>query len=98
MINADMRLYDFYTIGTNDAYGQPQIAAEPQGKVKMSVYISSQSVQDNILYQGCQYMGLTHDSKVNDTYIIDYNNERLKVLYVSPYGRMKQVFMTRMAD
>ena len=62
----------------------------------MSISISSQSVQDNIMYQGCQYMGLTHDTEVNDTYVIEYGKERLKVLYVSPQGRLKQVFLTRM--
>lgn len=98
MINANMRFYDFFTIGGLDEYGQPTIPkdAEPTGTIKMSISVSSQSVQDNILYQGCQYMGLTHDTEVNDTYVIQYGKERLKVLYVSPQGRLKQVFLTRM--
>lgn len=98
MINANMRLYNFFTLGGLDAYGQPTIPqdAEPTGQIKMSISISSQSVQDNIMYQGCQYMGLTHDTEVNDTYVIEYGKERLKVLYVSPQGRLKQVFLTRM--
>ena len=96
MINAKMRLYDFFTIGESDAYGQPTTSKEPQGQIKMAISISSQSVQDNILFQGCQYMGLTHDTKVNDTYVIDKDGERLKVLYVSPQGRLKQVFLTRL--
>lgn len=96
MINANMRLYDYFTIGENDAYGQPTASKEPIGKIKMAISISSQTVQDNILFQGCQYMGLTHDTGVNDTYVIQYGKERLKVLYVSPQGRLKQVFLTRM--
>lgn len=96
MINANMRNYDFFTLGEYDAYGQQQISNEKQGSIKMAISISSQTVQDNILYQGCQYMGLTHDAGVNDTYVIKYGNERLKVLYVSPQGRHKQVFMQRM--
>lgn len=98
MINIYFRQYDYYTIGAMDEYGQPTITkdAEPEGSVKMAIFTSSQSVQDNILYQGCQYMGLTHDTKVNDTYIIDKDGERLKVLYVAPHGRLKQVFLTRM--
>ena len=99
MINADMRLYDYYIMGGLDEYGQrklPAKDAQPEGKIKMAISISNQTIQDNILFQGCEYMGFTHDTKVNDTYIIDYNGTRLKVLYVSPQGRFKQVYLTRM--
>ncbi len=92
MINADMRLYDFFTLGEPNAYGQAQISAEPQGKVKMAVYITSQGVQDNINYKDCKYIGLTTGS-VDDSYIIQYGEEKLKVLYVNPRGRYKQIFM-----
>lgn len=95
MINTDMRLYDFYTIGAKDAYGQPQMPgkdAAPIGKIKMVINTSSQGIQDNVKYKDCTYVGLTH-AEVNDTYIIQYENERLKVLYVNPKGRLKQVFM-----
>lgn len=96
MINANMREYDYFTIGEVDAYGQQKISGEKQGTVKMAISISSQTVQDNILYQGCTYMGLTHDAGVNDAYVIQYGKERLKVLYVSPQGRFRQVFMQGM--
>ena len=96
MINAQMRQYEYYTYGEKDAYGQPQLSKEPKGKIKMAVNISSQSIQDNILYQNCSYIGLTNDAEVNDTYVIEYEKERLKVLYVNPMGRMKQVFLQRM--
>ena len=98
MINADMRLYNYFTLGPKNAYGQvsiPAADAEPAGQVKMAINISSQSIQDNINYQGCQYVGLTR-ANVDDTYIIEYEKERLKVLYVNPKGRMKQVFLARM--
>ena len=93
MINADMRLYNYYTLGFDDAYGQPAQSKEPVGIIKMAINISSQAVQDNINYKNCQYIALTHDSKVNDTYIIDYEGKKLKVLYVNPKGRLKQVFL-----
>lgn len=96
MINANMRLYDYYTIGAADEYGQQQTSEDVKGQVKMAISISSQTTQDNILYQGCQYVGLTHDAGVNDAYIIRFGQERLKVLYVSPQGRLRQVFMVRM--
>ena len=92
MINANMRIYNYFTLGDDDGYGQPAISTEPKGTIKMSITITSQSVQDNINYEDCNYMGLTL-AKVDDTYIIDRDGERLKVLYVNPIGRYKQVFM-----
>lgn len=98
MINADMRLYNYFTIGAENAYGQPQMPAkdaEPVGQIKMAINILSQNTQDNVLYKDASYLGLTQ-ANVDDTYIIEYENERLKVLYVNPKGRIKQVFLTRM--
>ena len=95
MINADMRIYDFYTYEENNAYGQPQLSKDVKGSVKMAINVSSQSVQDNVLYTGAEFVGLTH-ADVTDKYVIQYGDEKLKVLYVNPKGRFKQVFMTRM--
>ena len=95
MINADMREYDYYTFGSNNAYGQPTLSASPEGKIKMAINITSQSTQDNINYSNASYVGLTH-AQVNDKYVIQYGKERLKVLYVNDKGRLKQVFMSRM--
>jgi len=97
MITADFRTYDYFTIGEKNAYGQPQLPAAdatPNGTIKMAIYITSQSIQDNINYKNAAYIGLTQDANVSDTYIIQYENERLKVLYVQPKGRYKQVFMS----
>jgi hypothetical protein len=95
MIARDMRNYDYFTLGGVDAYGQPQnpsINDTPVGTIKMAINISSQAVQDNVNYKDCNYIGLTQ-AEVNDTYVIKYGNELLKVLYVNPKGRMKQVFL-----
>lgn len=96
MINPDMRFYDYYLYSENE-YGQSVIPADakPAGKVKMAIYTTSQSAQDNILYKNASYVALTHNPEVNDTFQIDFNGERLKVLYVSPQGRFKQVFLSK---
>lgn len=96
MINVDMRDYNYYLYGENNAYGQPQLSEEVQGTVKMAIYTVSQSIQDNILYQDCSYIGLTSDAGIDDKYVIQYDKERLKVLYVQPRGRFKQAFLARM--
>lgn len=95
MINANMRYYNFYTYATNDEYGQPLLSDDIKGQIKMSITITSQSIQDNVLYEDAAYIGLTTDAEVNSTYVIEYGKERLKVLYVNPQGRYKQVFMAR---
>lgn len=92
MINTDMRYYDFYTLGELNAYGQSQLSTEPQGQIKMAIYLTSQSVQDNINYKDCRYLGLTTGT-IDDSCVIKYGNEKLKVLYVNPQGKYKQVFL-----
>ena len=99
MINANMREYDYYTYGAANEYGQRQQTAEKQGTIKMAISITSQSIQDNVLYKNAEYMGLTHDTEVNDTYVIKYGKERLKVLYIAPQTEKNgftRVFMARM--
>ena len=96
MINTDFRLYDYLTFGEDDDYGMPQLSEEPKGQVKMAINISSQGTQDNILYKDCSYVGLTQDANVDDTYVIKYGKGKLKVLYVNPKGRYKQVFLKEM--
>lgn len=92
MINADMKKYDYFVYGSKDEYGQPQLSKEKQGSVKMAININSQNTVDNILYKDATYIGLTKQ-EVKDTYVIQYGDTRLKVLYVNPFGRYKQVFM-----
>lgn len=94
MINAQMRDYNYFTFGKKDAYGEPQLSEQPVGTIKIAINISSQGTAENILYKDCSYIGLTYDAEVNDTYVIEYGKERLKVMYVNPIGRMKQVFLT----
>ena len=92
MIN-DFRTYDYFTFGQNDGYGQPQLSTNPQGQVKISIFTTSQSIQNNINYSNAQYIGFTH-AKVNDTYVIEYEGKKLKVLYVNTQGRYTQVYMS----
>lgn len=95
MINADMRLYDYFTYGEYDEAGQRVESTEPTGQIKIAINVASQAIQDNINYTDCQYIGLTHNKNVNDKWLIDYNGIKLKVLYVNPRGRLVQVFMAK---
>lgn len=94
MINLHMRYYPYYTFGTLDEYGQETLSKEFQGTIKMAIELTSQSVQDNINYSGANYIGLTKHN-VTDSYVIKYGEEELKVLYINPKGRYKQVYMAK---
>lgn len=97
MINTDMRSFNYFTFGEKNAYGEPQLSKEVQGSIKIAINSISQSITDNVNYKQATYIGLTHDAKVNDTYVIEYKEgTRLKVLYVVPKGRLKQVFMAEL--
>lgn len=101
MINTDLRTYNYFSIGDNNGYGQATIIKDEngnpvvQGSIKMAINITSQGVQDNINYKNAQYVGLTQGN-VNDKFVIDYEGSMLKVLYVNPKGRYKQVFMSEL--
>ena len=96
MINADMRDYDYYLYEDENAYRQAQLSETVKGTIKMAVNVSSQRVQDHILFEGAEFTGLTHDANISSKYVIQYGEDKLKVLYVNPKGRFKQVFMARM--
>lgn len=99
MINTDMRTYNYFSLGNDNDYGQATIIKDSngnpvvQGSIKMAINISSQGIQENINYKNAQYVGLTLED-VNDKFVIDYKGSKLKVLYVNPKGRYKQVFMS----
>lgn len=93
MINAEMRNYYYYTYGEMDGYGQPALSAAAQGSVKMAIFTTSQGVQDNVNYSNANYIGLTHDANINDKWVVKYGTQKLKVLYIQPQGRYKQVFL-----
>lgn len=94
MINVDMRLYNYFTFGELDEYGQQKLADTPQGTIKIAIYSTSTNIQDNINYTDCNYIGLTN-ALIDDSYVIEYGAERLKVQYVQPKGRFKQVFLKK---
>lgn len=94
MINTNMREYNYFTYEDTGSYGQPKLSAEPKGTIKLAISVITQAIQDNVLFNNAQFTGITHDV-IDDTYVIQYGKDKLKVLYVID-GRFKQVFMSRM--
>ena len=96
MINNRMRLYDYYTFEGTNNYNQPKISEEVKGQVKMAIYPLTKNIQDNALYLNAEYVGITHEANVDDTYIIVKGKERLKVLYTyDDAARFRLVYMSR---
>lgn len=95
MINLKMRTYNYFTLGGLDEYGQAKLSEDVKGTVKIAIYPTSQNVQQNILYLNSQYVGFTHDKNINDTYVLDYDGDKLKVLYINRLGRLYQVFLAK---
>lgn len=94
MISVDMRNYNYFTFGELDEYGQQKLTDTPQGTIKIAIYSTSTSIQDNINYTDCNYIGLTK-AQLDDSYVIEYGAERLKVQYIQAQGRFKQVFLKK---
>lgn len=98
MINARMKTYNYFRLLEPDDYGQRQLPsadATPEGQVKMSISVTSQSIQDNINYKDCNAIGLTYSSLLDDSCVIQYETDRYKVQYVNSDGRLKQVFLKK---
>lgn len=100
MINTQMREYNYFLYSSEpNAYGQLTLIkdadGEPviQGTIKIAINNTSTAIQENISYKDATYIGLTLNKNINDTYVIQYGDEHLKVLYVNPQGRYRQVFM-----
>ena len=99
MINSKMRAYDYFLIGDDNGYGQITLIKDEegnpvkQGEVKLSISTLTKAVTEDLRYSDSSYVGLTHDKSINDNYIIQYENERLKVLHVNLDGRYTQVYL-----
>lgn len=87
-----MKTYDYFSYGEKDEYGQAKLLDTVQGTIKMAIYTTSQEVQNNVIYKDASYIGLTTGT-ITDKDVIKYGEDKLKVLYVQPKGRFKQVFM-----
>ena len=96
MINATMRTYDYFTFGGKDEYGQEILSPEAQGTIRLAIYTLSTTIGTNINYKDATYIALTHNKSINDSYVIQYGEEKLKVLYTIPLGRYNQVFLAEM--
>ena len=96
MINATMRTYDYYTLGAKDEYGQETLSEETQGTLQLAIYTLSNTIGTNIKYKDATYIALTQNKAINDSFVIQYGEEKLKVLYTIPMGRYNQVFLAEM--
>jgi hypothetical protein len=91
-----MKEYEYFTIGSKDEYGQAAMTEDTQGTIRLSINTLSTTVGNNINYKDATYIALTRNKNIDDSYVIKYGEERLKVLYIIPDGRYVQVFLAEM--
>lgn len=93
MISRKMVSYKYYKYNEKlNQYGQMTLPTEPSGEVKIAIFPTSQSIQDNINYKDANYIGLTFSSLLDDRSVVEYGDKKLKVLYTNPEARVTQVF------
>ena len=93
MINNEMKYYKYYQYKDKNKYGQLTLSNVASGDVKIAIFTTTESIQDNINYKDASYIGLTHSNILSDKCAIQYGDIKLKVLYIIPHGRLKQVFL-----
>lgn len=93
MIQNNMKLYNYYTLGELDDYGTNQSSEEVKGQVKLSIFLQTKQLSDNSIYKETQFTALTNDKDINEKYLIEYNEKLLKVLYINDLGRYRQVYL-----
>lgn len=93
MIQNNMKLYNYYTLGELDDYGTNQASEEVKGQVKLSIFLQTKQLSDNSIYKETQFTALTNDKDINEKYLIEYNEKLLKVLYINDLGRYRQVYL-----
>lgn len=86
--------YNYYTLVDSEYGGKTADFTSPTGVVNMAIQLNNMAMNSNTIYTSANFVGLTQED-IDDTYIIEYGNEKLKVLYVYPEGKYKQVFMQR---
>ena len=93
MYSLNCKNYKYYKYLDKNAYGAYTLAPEAAGVVKIAIFTTSQSIQDNINYKDANYIGLTHSALLADDTVVEYGDKKLKVLYVNSSGRLNQVFL-----
>jgi len=92
VINRSMHQAQVLMLGEDDEYGQPQIVEAPLPSITLSFGLYTHSSVEDPRYQDVEYTGLT-THEVNDKMVLQIGDERYKVLFVNPFGRINQVFL-----
>lgn len=78
-----------------DEYGDMLTTLDGSRTIQGSINIYSQSTTDDIRYQNAEYLILTKDKNISDQDRLLFNNQEYKVLYVNPFGRLNQVWVSK---
>ena len=93
LFNRTLQTLVVHTHGGVDDYGY-QLAEElSTRKIEGSVSLYQHTQTSDIRYIDCEYVVLTKDKDISVNDSIEINGKEMKVMFVNPYGRLKQVFI-----
>ena len=95
MIATKMREYKYFRYVGEDEYGQAKLSDKPIGTVKVAIYLISEQPDGTIKFCKGMYQGVTLDKEIDDTYVIKYGKQLLKVTSVTPSNLYRIVYLTR---
>lgn len=93
MINREMRQATVVTYGGVDEYGQMNTTATASRDTYLTFGLYQHTNSNDVRYQNVTHYGLTKDSEITDNDIIVIDGVEYKVLFVNPFGRMREVFL-----
>ena len=100
MISRERRDYEYFRYSEEDnAYGQKTLIKDDEnnpvvfGTVSMSIFDTANAFTGDVRFKDSKYLGLTNDKFIDTSFVINYKGEHLRVQYIVPRGRYKQVFL-----
>ena len=81
-----------FAFGEVDEYGQETLDLENSSTIHLTFGLFNHHDTEDVRYQDVEYTGLTFDN-LTDNNVIQIGDNKYKVKFVNPYGRINQVFL-----
>lgn len=92
VINRSMREALKFALGADDEYGQATLDTENPSTIHLTFGLYNHKEVEDVRYQDVEYTGLTFDN-LTDNDVIQLGEDKYKVKFVNPFGRINQVFL-----
>ena len=92
VINRSMREALKFSLAADDEYGQATLDTENPSTIHLTFGLYNPKEVADVRYQDVEYTGLTFDN-LTDNDVIQLGEDKYKVKFVNPFGRISQVFL-----